>query len=387
MENKNAHFHFLKDYHYAPEAAVGGNRVQTLCDGPQVFKAILESIKGARHQIALEFYTFASDQTGQRVLQALVARAKKGVKVRLIYDGIGSLWTDPSFFTPLRQASGEVQVFHPPYPWNSGWSWKKRDHRKLLIVDDAYVLIGGLNISDHYSLSPEKGGFHDLALSIEGPVSQQAWKIFERSWNRSVWPLALRLDAGIESTVLKNNGDTFVEIVGNDHLRDRWNIRRRMIYAISKARSSVYIINPYFLPDLGLTRALKKAVERGVSVQILIPNKSDTPIVDLASIVTQRKLLKRGVKVYRWPGMLHAKVVLVDSVWFSIGSYNFDHLSLFENLEIVANAIDPGSGNTLSMIIEKDLHAAKEMFLEDLRSLPWWKRILSRFFYSLRRFL
>ncbi|HLG20271.1 MAG TPA: phosphatidylserine/phosphatidylglycerophosphate/cardiolipin synthase family protein [Bdellovibrionota bacterium] len=373
-----------ESYPFDPRATSSGNVLRVLCDGREIFTAIHRAISSAAKQIALEIYMFEGDATGRRVLRDLVEAARRGCKVRVIYDGIGSLWTRDSFFDPLLKAGGEVFVYHPPLPWVPGWGVKHRDHRKMLLVDDHWVLIGGMNIAAEYERLPGEGGFHDLAVEVQGPASAQAWNLFERTWKR-------RSRASVEPKPrpipIPEPGAPFAEIVGNGRFRDRWRIRRRILYAIRQAEESIDIVNPYFLPDPGLIRALRDAVRRGVRVRVIVPRASDVPIVDLASMVAQRKLIRREVAVYIWPGIVHAKAVSIDRTWLCIGTYNFDHLSLFNNLEVVVNALDHGAGEQLGSILERDVTLGTRLTEEYFLRLPWWTRIGARLFYRLRTFL
>jgi cardiolipin synthase len=176
-------------------------------------------------------------------------------------------------------------------------------------------------------------------------------------------------------------------VIGNDHFFRRLSIRRSILYAISQASRSLEIINPYFLPDPGIVRALRKAVERGVCVQIILPAWTDVPIVDLASKVVQRRLLRRGILLYRWRGFVHAKAVIVDRTWVSVGSYNFDYRSLLHNLEVMVESVGEGCGNEAGEMFEKDLGDSIPVSPEEWQRLSLFTRGIARLLYAFRFFL
>jgi cardiolipin synthase len=373
-------------YTYIPSKRIPGNRISLLTDGPEVFGALFGAIDEARTEIALEIYMFKDDATGREVRGALLRALQRGVRVRVIYDDLGSLFTDASFFDPLRMAGGEVAVYHKISVAHPAWRWTKRNHRKMFLRDGDLVIIGGLNIADESSRSPEEGGAHDLAARVEGPAADEAWRIFRRTWKRAT----ARRSRGKEivgggGSVLK--GSQGAEIVGNDHWLDRWKIRRRILYALSQARESVVLTNPYFLPDPAILHALTRAARKGVRVRIVLPSRTDVGILDLASTVVVKRLIRCGVEVYRWPGFTHGKAIVIDRSWISIGSANFDYRSLFHNLEVVVQSEDPLSGEALCEILTADIGRSRRVGSDEWGGMPPFKRWMARLFYRLRAFL
>lgn len=374
-------------YLFDPRESLEASTVHLLCDGPEIFPAILRTISQARLKIGLEIYMIRNDGTGIAVRDALVEAARRGCDVRLIYDDFGSLWTYANFFQPLVDAGGRLLRFHPITPWRGNWAWRSRDHRKMLLVDDDLVLVGGVNLADESSRPVTEGGFHDLAVEVRGPAALQAWELFEETWRSRGARLVPRQLIGALWPFPRQTSQVSVEVIGSGRIRDRGRIRRSILYAISQAKRSIHLVNPYFLPDRGFILALGKAVERGVRVCVIAPRYTDVMMVDLASMLTQQRLLRRSVEVYVWPGMVHAKTVLVDGVWISVGSYNFDHLSLFHNLEVVVNAVDLAAGEQLEHVFERDIEKSTRVTEGTWKALPVWKRVLARFFYRLRKLL
>ncbi len=374
-------------YVFDPSEAVSGNKVRILCDGPQIFEAIFDAIESARYRIALEIYEFAPDETGRKVRDALVSAARKGIQIKLIYDSIGSLFTDREFFSPLKTLGGEVMEYHPLKPWQPHWRWIKRNHRKMLIIDAERAIIGGFNISDPYRYAPDHMGYHDLAVEVKGPACGQAWALFHETWRKGEKPKPF---SGTDQRTRRREllqGDQTVHIVGNDHFTDRWRIRRLILYAISQAKHSINITNPYFLPDPAMINSLVDAVRRGVHVRVLVPSKTDVGILDTASTLVQHRLVRKGVEVHRWPGFAHGKAIEIDRLWISVGSFNFDYRSVFHNLEIVVHATDEACGSRLRDILDADIRTSRQVHEQDWKQMPLVSRLLARLLYRLRALL
>ena len=182
-------------------------------------------------------------------------------------------------------------------------------------------------------------------------------------------------------------GDVSLAVISNSELRDRFAIRRAAVHAIRESRRAVFLANPYFVPDRGVLRALQLAAGRQVDVRLLLPMESDSRILDLAARAVFGPLLSAGVRIWRSRAVIHTKVLAVDDVFVSIGSYNFDRRSLAYNLELVVNVVDPPTTADTVAMLEADMSKSKELTRDGFERRPWFGRLLERLAYSLRKWL
>jgi cardiolipin synthase A/B len=266
----------------------------------------------------------------------------------------------------------------------------RRDHRKLLVIDGTTAFVGGINI--HAEAAPRSeggGGWHDFAIRVRGPGVRHILDLFAETWHHIRPRPKQRLGAEIDGSSRELAGPVTLRIIGSDDVRGRWEIRRSLLYAIRRARRSVFIANAYFVPDVGVVRTLKATARRGVRVSILLPWRSDIPIVDYASGAVFDQLLRSGVELYHWTdSVLHAKVAVVDGAWSMVGSYNLDWFSLLRNREVVVNVLDEPFGQSLAHILEGDIESSHRLSIESWRDRPLWRRWLAEpTAYAFRRYL
>ncbi|HEX2571387.1 MAG TPA: phospholipase D-like domain-containing protein [Polyangia bacterium] len=374
------------DYAVSDATITLGNRVTLLVGGQETYPAMLAAIAGARRRVLLESYIIAPDETGRRFIDALVAAGVRGCDVRLIYDAVGSWSLPPGWIEALELAGGHVLAYRPVAPWRRRWGLWRRDHRKVLVVDDQVGFVGGINLADEYDArTPAGRSWRDLHLRVEGPAVTQLVQLVVRTWNREVpRPERVRWQRP-EVTPLADGVP--MAVVGNRETRHRLLIRRSFVYAVAQARRSVILANPYFLPDWQVVRALRAAARRGVDVRIVVPAASDVPLVDLAARHTFSRLLKAGIRIAEWPGMMHAKAAAVDGTWATVGSYNLDRRSLRFNLEVTANVFDPTFAATVEARLREDFQAARELRQRELKARSVWERLGSMLAYRLRAWL
>jgi cardiolipin synthase len=270
-------------------------------------------------------------------------------------------------------------------PDRARFNLSHRDHRKSLIVDDEVAFTGGLNIANDYASVADGGvGWHDMHCRVKGPIVRDLARLFRRTWLRSggtTYPPPPRV-AEI------GTGASFVRLLENTGRRQRTAIRRTYLHVIRAARESLRIQNAYFLPDRGLRRALIRAAARGVDVQIVVPGHSDVRLIEWAALYVLRRLARRGVKILRWRGvMMHAKTAVVDQTWSTIGSYNFDAQSRFNNLEVCVEILDPAVGKQLVAEFDHDIANCDPYDEAVWQSLPVWRKAFAWVAYRLRRFL
>jgi len=371
-----------------PRALLSGNAVRLLRNGTEVFPAWLAAIAAARVRISLEMYIFSDDAIGRRFAEALVAAARRGVAVRLLYDYAGCRDTPAAFFREMRERGVHVIAYHKYRLWRPRlWTLIRRNHRKTLICDGEVAFAGGLNISNEWVPAAEGGGgWHDAVLEVRGPAVAAMEEVFLRTWNRRARKRArLRLEElGHDRP---QAGEVRLAVIRNSELRERFAIRRAAVYAIRESTRRLYLANPYFVPDRGVLQALQQAAMRGVDVRLLLPLHSDSRILDLAARAVFERLLAAGVRIWRSRAVIHTKALAVDDGFVSIGSYNFDHRSLAYNLEMVINVVDRRTAEDVTAMLAGDMAEAEELTRERFERRSPFDRLLERLAYSLRKWL
>lgn len=294
------------------------DRLALLDGGEQAYPRMLEAIAHAKYHIYLEVYSFASTGVGARFIAALSEAAQRGVDVRIVIDGWGSVLSGRSIANTLRAAGCHVRIFHRLSSLLRGRF--ARTHRKILLVDDSIAFVGGFNIGDENLTNEDRPAWADLALQIEGPHCVWLGRLYRR-----------------EKVIPLNNG-LLIDVSG---LGGGFRLRRRYIAAFRGARERIQLAHAYFLPDRSLVRCIVAAARRGVEVNLVLAGQSDVPLVRAATRSLYRRLLRAGVHIYEWSGsVLHAKVASVDGGKLLMGSFNLDPFSLV-NREILVQVSEP----------------------------------------------
>jgi cardiolipin synthase len=349
------------------------NHVRLLRDGPATFDAMLELIERARTAIALESYIFRSDAVGQQFVDALLRAAKRGVAVRLLLDWIGARGTSRSFIRQIQKGGVDVQVFNPPgfRPW---LGFVPRDHRKLLVVDEAVGITGGVGVGREWTtgvLKRHRSRWRDTAVLIEGPAARDMIAAFETMWRRTVGRERrgshrfLRRAARGAHLDPSTHTPALVGIIEGEPLRLRVS-RALQIQAISAERS-IWIATAYFAPSPSEVEALNGAARDGVDVRILLPSRNDHPWVSLLARRYYRRLLTNGVRLWEWQGeMMHAKTSVIDGRWVRVGSTDFNPLGVAINFELDAVIEDRALGEEAEAMFLSDLESSKEIGVKGL---------------------
>lgn len=342
-----------------------GNQMEVFTNGHDKFESLIRDIDQAEHFVNIQYYIFLVDNIGRRVSQALVAAARRGVKVRFIYDHVGSYKTPDKYFHRLKAEGVEAYPFFkvafPPFGTRINW----RNHRKICIIDGKIGYIGGMNIADRYIDGGSKfDSWRDTHLRIEGPAVLALQYSFAVDWNFMGLPLIedKMPDFGISQGMgmqLLTSGPT-----------SQWtNQAMLFLRAISSAKRRVYIQTPYFLPTEALLRALQTASLSGVDVRVLLPYKSDSYMLDCGSRSYFTECLQSGIKIYLYMvGMLHSKVVIIDDELVSVGSTNFDFRSFEHNFEANMQIFSRDANNCFTKIFHNDLKKSVRVKPEE------WKR-------------
>lgn len=315
------------------------NRLTQYTDGKDIFDAIEKSIKGAKKFIHLEYYIFRADNLGKRIKNLLIEKAREGVEIKFIYDGMGSLSVKDKFFNDLREVGAEVECFFPPLIPAFSLRWNYRTHRKIIIVDGVEAYIGGFNIGDEYLGKNKKFGYwRDTHIKIEGDAIDSIQAEFLMDWIFVKRTIDIR-DFEVERYFLKRGivGDVGMQICAGGPNYEHPFIKDALIKMINKAKKNIYIQSPYFIPDDTILDTLKIAVLSGVELNIMIPNKPDHLFVYWATLSNCGELIALGAKVYTYnEGFLHSKTVIVDDELSTTGTANMDMRSFYVNFEINA---------------------------------------------------
>jgi cardiolipin synthase len=379
--------------HLAVEQAVAesplfaGNEVSILRDGAQTFPAMFAAIHAAKHYLYLEYYIFEDVScNGEQLGELLLAKAQEGVRVYLIYDGIGSISTPTDFFTRLQNAGIQVVQFNPPNPLHAGghFSLNDRDHRKMLIADGTVVIVGGVNLSSTYQSAPGSSQFtapqdvwHDTDLEISGPVVIQLEKLFQEHWREQG---GAELGPEDDSSLPAADGSEVVRIIGSTPKRLKSRYYVTVLSAIRNAEKNIWMTAAYFAPTHREKEDLMHAARRGVDVRLLLPSHSDSSPALHVQHSHYEALLHSGVKIYeRDDGILHSKTMVVDGVWSITGSSNFDYRSILFNDEVDAVVLGKQTGEQLSTLFLDELGNAKAIDLQTWRQRSTLTKLREQF--------
>jgi cardiolipin synthase len=367
------------DFTWDADEYVAGNRLALFVRGKDLFAAMIAAIDAAKETVSLETYRFGGDETGRAFAEALARASRRGARVRLIFDSVGSIELAPETETLMRNAGVQILEYHPVAPWRPRWAWNKRDHRKILVCDGRTGFTGGMNLCDEHAPREEGGlDWPDAHARVEGPAAHELERLFRAVWHKETgrW-----FDS--EPRPALEPAPAAVRVVGNHEILKRFAIREAYVNALRAARREVSIANSYFIPDWRVRRSLAQAVRRGVDVRVLVPGRSDIRSVWYAMRATYGSLLTRGVRVFEWQGpMMHAKAVVVDGKWCAVGSYNLDHRSLQHNLEANLQTTDAPFAAALQAAFEAGVAGAVEITPYAWGRRSWAERALEQFFSS-----
>ena len=350
-----------------PQRMLPGHRLHWLFGGARAYPAMLDAIALARSEILIETYIWKSDANGRRFVDAVCIKAQEGVWVRCVIDGAGSFGFSGEDVARMRSAGVLISIFHPVGPWRRRWGWQVRDHRKLMIIDGRVAFAGGMNLGDDYAPVSWGGrGWNDVHAEIEGPVLRELERLFEMSWSYAQpenWDAALPAPGRrVPAPVPIHGSTTRVQALAVGRLFGRRVVQHHLQHAMPAAKERIWIQAAYFIPNRALRGALKRAARRGIDVRVMVPHHSDVPGIVHASRYTYASLLRGRVRIFEYlPTMLHAKSIVVDGAWCSIGSYNLDQRSLQYNWEVALSIADDGAAEELEERFARDLVLCREI--------------------------
>jgi cardiolipin synthase A/B len=354
--------------------------VRLLKNGAEVFPAMFDAIDRALSNVALEMYIYADDGTGRELRGRLVNAARRGVRVMVLVDAVGSWALPEAYWDDLRSAGGLVRRFRPV----SRGMFLFRNHRKLVLVDDRTAFIGGLNIADEYFHGREgEPPWRDNALEIEGHEVFRLRQSFDRMWTRADLPVLRAVISSRHGQAEREPAAGSLQFLESGPEDPMQPVRKAYRRLIGRADRSIDLAMGYFYPHGRILRALKRAVMRGVRVRLLVPQKSDVAAAQWAARGLYGRLLRAGMEVWEYrPAMLHAKLALIDDMVIA-GSANLDIRSGRINYELVAVVDDSELARQARFDFEEDLLQADRIMLDDWKARPLCQRIKERISYWL----
>jgi len=347
---------------------VGGNAVELMHSGEQVYPAMLEAIERASKTLYLATYIFESNTTGERFVDALADAAGRGVDVRVMIDGVGELYSLPRASRLLSKAGVRVARFLPPKLIPPTVHINLRNHRKLMVVDGRMGFTGGMNIGDRHLAESRDNPARavDAHFRVQGPVLEQLERVFLDDWE---FVTGEETDSNDGPPPAVGGAICRGIIDGPDDDLDK--LVTVMVGAVSAARERVAIMSPYFLPPPGLSAALQAAALRGVDVGVILPSQNNLPFVDWATRNTLFELLRWGVHVYyQPPPFVHSKLFIVDGHYAQIGSANIDPRSLRLNFEFAVEVYDSAFASTLGAHFESVRDRSRQVTVAEIEARP-----------------
>ena len=367
-----------QDERIARAPFTAGNSVQLLRSGEATFQAMISAIEAARQRIDIESYTF-DDAEGGKIAALLLAKRAQGVTINLIYDAIGSSDTPTALFDRLRQGGVNVLEYHP---LSDPLDINRRDHCKLLIVDAAVAIVGGVNISQVYENrrvsvvrtdDPEQMPWRDTDVLIRGPAVAEFERIFMKTW---IWNEGAPIPPP-PATPPGRLGGALVLAIDGDPDDNRPLIYRTLMVSIALARTSIHLTTGFFVPTPDLTHALEKASRRGVDVDIVVPAHSDSDLAIEAGRGSYSHLLDAGVHIYERRGVvLHAKTAVIDGALSIVGSSNLDWRSIIYNTEDDAVIIDRPFAQQMEAMFQFDTAHSRQIDPKRWEDRPLYERFL-----------
>lgn len=349
------------------------NKVELLKNASEAFPQMLEEIRSAKEYIIFQFYVVRGDTTGRMFIEALIDKAKEGVKVTFMNDAIGVV-IPRNLLKAMREAGVLIGTFNES-THKGKLQVNFRNHRKIIVVDGRVAFLGGLNIGDEYQgLVSKFGNWRDTNVRLEGPsviaaqlASAKDWYCIHEKKIAAHW------------NIIPSKENSNVMVLHSGPADDKHTCLLSHISLINSANKRLWIANPYYVPPESLMDAILLARLRGVDVRILLPSYSDAKFVMQASKVYQKVLLKHGVRVYRYTkGFLHQKVMVIDEKFAVVGSANFDCRSMFINFEVSVITDDHPFILECIKMLNEDFFQSEEIKLKEFQNLPLWERIIAR---------
>lgn len=368
------------------------SQLKLLKSGKEKFIDLFEAIRQAKHHVHLEYFNFRNDSIANALFDLLGEKAAEGVEVRALFDAFGNLSNNrplkKKHLKAIRNKGIDIVKFDPfKFPYiNHAFH---RDHRKIVIIDGRIAYTGGMNIANYYIEGlPEIGEWRDMHLRIEGLAVNKLQDIFLTMWNQSTqqdiggpayYPLTADsvYHPGINTAIVDRIPRKLPKLIRETYIR-----------SLDAAQQKVQIINPYFTPTASIRRAIRRALKRGIDIEIMIPGKSDIPFTPDAALYTANQLRKKGAEIYIYEGGFHhSKVMMVDSLFCTVGSTNLNSRSLRYDYEVNAFIFHRPTTEELITLFEQDKQHSTLLTQEEYKKQTTWKRFVCWFAHLFRPFL
>jgi cardiolipin synthase len=360
-----------------PPAALGGNRITAFINGDRFFPAMLDAIRSAQRSITFETFIYWQGEIGRAFAEAIAERARAGVKVHVLLDWLGTKKMDPNAIQSMKDAGAEVERYHP-LRWYNIRRFNNRTHRKLLTVDGKVGFTGGAGIADLWTGdAQDPRHWRDSHFKMEGPVVAQCQAAFMDNWLKT----RSRVLHGEEYfPELGDAGPCLAQVFMSSPAQGSESARLMYLLSIASAVRSVRIASAYFVPDDLAVETLVDALRRGVVVEIIVPGEHvDTEITRRAGRSRWGALLDAGAEIYEYrPTMYHCKIMIVDDLWTSVGSTNFDNRSFRLNDEANLNVYDADFARDQLVAFEHDKEQSRLITLQEWKNRPWTERVKER---------
>lgn len=369
---------FVQTMHALTGAAMtDGNAIQVLKNGVEIFPSMLSAIRAAKKTINVEFYIYWDGEIGRTFAEALAERARAGVNVNVVLDAVGSASMSHDLTDFLQRNGVWVEWYHP-LRWYTLSRVNHRTHRKLLIVDGEIGFTGGVGIADNWLGDADaEDHWRETMVRVEGPAVAQMQFAFLDNWVKSRGEILTGLDYFPQ---ISSRGECLTQVVKSSPSEGSSTVKLMYTVSIVSARKSIYISSAYFVPDRDTLRALEAAVRRGVDVRVIVPGELiDVPVVRQASRLHYAQMLRRGIRIFEYqPTMMHAKTMVVDGVWTTIGSSNFDARSFRLNDEVNVNIYDEDVAAVMERHFFEDLARCEEFTSPRWLRRSWMDRVKER---------
>lgn len=360
------------------------NRVILLKSGREKFTDLFRAIRQAKHHIHLEYFNFRNDSIAGELFRLLAAKTKEGVEVRAMFDAFGNCSNNKPLkkkhLKMIREQGIEIVKFDPikfPYINHA----MHRDHRKIVVIDGTTAYLGGMNIADYYINGlPKIGEWRDMHMRIEGGAVNELQKIFLNIWNKET---KQNINGEVYFPIPEAQSDSSnmtVAIVDRVPKENSSILRHSYVAAINSAKKNLRIINPYFVPTSSITKALKRSIDRGIDVRIMVSSASDVPFTPDAALYKLHKLMKRGATVYMYNGGFHhSKVMTVDNTFCTVGTANLNSRSLRYDYETNAFIFDRGITAELNQMYKNDVKQCTQLTPEFWKKRSVWRKFVGWF--------
>jgi cardiolipin synthase A/B len=347
------------------------NKIKLIHGGKPYFDQMLQMIDEAKEIIQLQVYIYDNDETGKEITRSLISAAKRNVRVYLMADGYASQNLSRSFQQELKENGVHFRFFEPLFKSRHTY-FGRRLHHKVIVVDNRYGMVGGVNISNHYNDRPDQPGWLDFALHMEGEVVKELCRVCQHIWNGYIPVKQASLCNNNEIPYdIRQDEPCELRVRRNDWITKKNQVSRSYLEMFRKANDHIVMMSGYFLPGPIMRRNMKRAARRGVKIKLILAGISDVMVAKYAERYMYNWLFRNNIEIYEYkPCVLHGKVATYDNQWATIGSYNVNIISAYASIELnidVNNPVFSGMLNgTMAGIIERDcVQITKENISKD----------------------